>query len=712
MPASCSSAPLSAAIGSWSYALGFKPTHRDADLSYDPDWETWERLHREPCQELDEQGLILLKEHLNGALGILMRGDRTDTAMVAALHSKTSFVVALVRVLAVGTRQPFRPLSASGSECPHGWAVQGAATAEDQHQQQQQPPGQLWEHPCTRLTTEVLGLAAKVTVVLLQGGAQVAASIQDFGPHFKPSAAGLPCTAHLPLKSLRLVNTLAETGVLHSCSKQVAQMCSVLQQLLGQLKAGGGGGGGEAGGGSGGGGGCADEANRQLPPGLLADSITLITHASTLTHGMVMYACMTRSLLSDKQSALPAAQLELARAFMRSLAQQLVDTCIMEHLAKGLILLAACLDAQGGAEIQEQQQQQHGREGAGARPGTSSQQRALPWYVAKESWPPQHRLAQLALDMSDIWHTLSVLYSEHSDSKYHARQDVRSALSRALSGTCAQHLALSLGVMGLRAVDGGPVYGLPVSYNMLRPEPLWRVVKKVEPGVLLTVDGQLVLSLLDIVQADGRVKLLPVLGEAERLELLLRIGRAAVRSAAAHTGALPVEQGAGSAAVALQAPAPEHGPVPYVLPKYRLADVAARALLISRELLDGVQGGGGGGGTGEGGGGGGDGGSAGQAATVSAGEGPAAAGAAAVGAAVSEAVGAVPGRKRLTAAAARAMDARWWEFLVGAALHNMKLDPPSGPAAYLLGPLLTIPNLGPLTGGLLGLLFPVLHMMS
>ncbi len=637
MSASCASATLlPTVIGSWSLALAYKPTYKDAGLDDDPEWETWERLHREPCQELDEQGLLLVKSYLQDTLTIITKTGIADTVMVAALYSKTSFIMALVRVLAVGICQPFRPPSASGTgslsgECPD-MAVQGISATEEQQQPQQrqsqqqqqpQPAGQASEQPYIRLTSEVLGLAAKVTVVLLQVGGQVATNFHEYAAPFGSYLGKLPSVARLPLKSLQLVNTLTQTGVLHSCSKQVAQMCSALQQLLGQAQAGAGG---SRGGGDGavGGGGCVNEGSRLLPPGLLADSIALVTHACALTHGVVMYACMTRSLMSGQKSALPAGQPELARVFMRSLAQQLQDTCIMEHLARGLLLLAACLHAQGDVDTQEQQQQQeqqHAREGAGPGPGASMLQRSVPWYVAKESWPPQHQLAQLALDLSDMWHTVSVLYTEHSSST-HARQGVRMALSRALSGTCAQHLALSLGVMGLRAVDGGPVYGLPVSYDMLRPEPLWRAVKKVEPGELPTIEGQLVLCLLEIVQGEGRVEMLPVLGEAERLEVLLRIGRAAARSAAAHAEAPPEERRAGRAGAAA---------------------------------------------------------------------------AAAVGAAAGEAVGSVPGRKRLTAAAVRAMEARWWEVLAGAALHSIKHD--KGPEAKTLGPLLKIPDLGPLTGG-------------
>ncbi len=55
--------------------------------------------------------------------------------------------------------------------------------------------------------------------------------------------------------------------------------------------------------------------------------------------------------------------------------------------------------------------------------------------------------------------------------------------------------------------------------------------------------------------------------------------------------------------------------------------------------------------------------------------------------------------KHLTAAAARAMEAVWWELLVGAALHNIKYD--KGPEARTLDTLLKISDLGPLAGGFL-----------
>ncbi len=126
------------------------------------------------------------------------------------------------------------------------------------------------------------------------------------------------------------------------------------------------------------------------------------------------------------------------------------------------------------------------------------------------------------------------------------------ALHQALSGPCTQHLTLALGTLMLHQADGGSLYGMPLPY---RTGALAEALAAATEDLAASGSGTPPLQLLDTPmyanlqhllanlcssapQPLPRLvpQLLPAVPLKGHLDLLLRLGRLAVRSAQAYGG--------------------------------------------------------------------------------------------------------------------------------------------------------------------------------
>ncbi len=150
------------------------------------------------------------------------------------------------------------------------------------------------------------------------------------------------------------------------------------------------------------------------------------------------------------------------------------------------------------------------------------------------------------------------------------------ALQQALSGPCTQHLTLALGTLMLHQADGGSLYGMPLPY---RTWGLGEALATATQDLAAGGSGAPPLKMLDMPIYGNFQRLLttfgsrlplpvPVVPPEGHLDLLLRLGQLAVRSAQAYRGQ------AGSM-----------GPRMAVIGRWDNGDVGVTALQAARGLL-------------------------------------------------------------------------------------------------------------------------------
>ncbi len=121
------------------------------------------------------------------------------------------------------------------------------------------------------------------------------------------------------------------------------------------------------------------------------------------------------------------------------------------------------------------------------------------------------------------------------------------ALRQALAGPCTQHLILTLGTLMLHEADEGSLYGMPLPYRTgalaAAVGKACRRLSSFQQGAapqagLQVIDQDLYLNPLILLShpTNGAPPPLPAVPPEGRLDLLLRLGRLAVRSAQVYRG--------------------------------------------------------------------------------------------------------------------------------------------------------------------------------
>ncbi len=205
----------------------------------------------------------------------------------------------------------------------------------------------------------------------------------------------------------------------------------------------------------------------------------------------------------------------LSRRFLLLLACSLRDSHLLEHCARAVVV-AAVGRRRCGTSSSACGEAVEGQGLAGG--STDSSLDALRGVIRDVSWTEDGARRLLSS-------------CEHAPAP--VRAVVGPAVRQALTGTTMAHLALALGLRALCTADGGPEYGMPVSYRALPVE--WDMRKPREGLVLYSAQHHLVA----LAEAFGRPELmnqlLGLLGsEGPMLTLLLRVCELATRSAQAH----------------------------------------------------------------------------------------------------------------------------------------------------------------------------------
>ncbi len=237
---------------------------------------------------------------------------------------------------------------------------------------------------------------------------------------------------------------------------------------------------------------------------------------------------------------------QLSRRFLLLMACGLRDSHLYDHWARALLLSALCR-----AELGKEWVQGLGEESAGLAAGVGgrSQQQGYQTQRGKDFYPDE-QIHWGCLHMTDgkLQELTSARISGSDSSLCSLPPALDSALEQALSGPCTQHLTLALGVLMLHEADGASLYGTPLPYRTgALAEALAVAGRRPATGNdsasprtdLQPLDRALYCNLARLLL--GRVitdvvQPLPTVPPEGRLDLLLRLGSFAVRSAQAYRG--------------------------------------------------------------------------------------------------------------------------------------------------------------------------------
>ncbi len=330
-------------------------------------------------------------------------------------------------------------------------------------------------------------------------------------------------------------------------------------------------------------------ASREGVKGPVRDAEHVVSTASTLVpslHSLMLLAADAYCSAGSSSSGLgpshgsqpPDAagvkQLrQLSRRFLLLLAGGLRDSHYLDHWARALLLSALCRgtgeqggeeDGGAGEERTGRERPTHGAGEAGRDRGDRSErgvsgaagQAAAVLAAAAAGGIQQHQQARSsALDVNLYWHNVyttgSILLSLREAAKpgsnnlrYGLPPSLDAALQQALSGPCTKHLTLALGALMLHQADGGSLYGMPPPYRTGGlVEALAAATQDLASGgsgapPLQLLDMPMYCSLQHLLTNFGNCapQSLPGVPPEGHLDLLLRLGRLAVRSAQAYRG--------------------------------------------------------------------------------------------------------------------------------------------------------------------------------
>ncbi len=277
---------------------------------------------------------------------------------------------------------------------------------------------------------------------------------------------------------------------------------------------------------------------------------------------------------------------QLSRRFLLLLAGGLRDSRLLDHWARAVLLAGRCTGAgERGGERKDEGERAASEEPAADRDlnvvvGPHQQHQDLGGRAAGIATPAAYRafysFEALSQVMCVYGKALLCTVTGQAGLGSSLPPGICAALRAALSGPCTQHLTLALGTLMLHQADGGSLYGMPLPY---RTGALAAAVVGASPTLaqpprqdLYLVDGQLFNAKQWLVSSAHGMPPPPHVHRWSHLDLLLRMGRLAVRSAQAYRG----QEGAMGQRV-------------HVLTEQVTGDVALAALRGGRALLSPLQ---------------------------------------------------------------------------------------------------------------------------
>ncbi len=226
----------------------------------------------------------------------------------------------------------------------------------------------------------------------------------------------------------------------------------------------------------------------------------------------------------------------LSRRFLLLLASHLRDSHLLEHCARAAVMAAVggrAVGAAGGSSASGE---------AAEGPGQGQAQVEGLERVPSGSGPGI--LHVLVHDLMFLKNDAKGLAQDCMQAPAPASTLVGPAVLQALSGPAVVHLNLVLGLHTLCTADGGPEYGMPVSYRALPAG--WKVERTVDGVNTFAADLQ-VMGMVDALRwHELREPLFDVLGGAgPMLALLLRVCELLTRSVEVHGQQEEEERGRG-----------------------------------------------------------------------------------------------------------------------------------------------------------------------
>ncbi len=264
---------------------------------------------------------------------------------------------------------------------------------------------------------------------------------------------------------------------------------------------------------------------------------------------------------------------QLSRRYLLLLAGGLRDSHVLDHWARAVLLAGLCREAgergweEEGREEEEEgtgevvsRAADEGRPSQGGEQEQQQQQQELPvtlkklpggqgeWRLHLPSAPhAQHVWTCLGAISRVLAHCNVAREAGSSEPLGSLPPALDTALRQALSGPCTQHLTLALGTLMLHQADGGSLYGMPLPYRTgALAAAVGKACRRLSPSQhgaapqegLQLIDQELYLYLSSLLSrtTSGVPQPPPAVPPEGHLDLLLRLGRLAVRSAQAHRG--------------------------------------------------------------------------------------------------------------------------------------------------------------------------------
>ncbi len=249
---------------------------------------------------------------------------------------------------------------------------------------------------------------------------------------------------------------------------------------------------------------------------------------------------------------------QLSRRYLLLLAGELRDSHVLDHWARAVLLAGLCRGAgerggeKEGTEAVVSAAAGEGLPSEGSKLEQLPQQQQTQWPGEPKAWlhpPPapgaRHIWACLGAIGRVLEHCKAAREADSGAPLSSLPPGLDAALHQALSGPCTQHLTLALGILMLHQADGGSLYGMPLPYRTgdlaAAVGQACRRLSPFQQGAapqegLQVIDQDLYLSIIFMLShpANGAPLPPPAVPPEGRLNLLLRLGQLAVRSAQAY----------------------------------------------------------------------------------------------------------------------------------------------------------------------------------
>ncbi len=266
--------------------------------------------------------------------------------------------------------------------------------------------------------------------------------------------------------------------------------------------------------------------------GVVQSSTLLIDGLLTLAQAAVGVLGRGEGLVPT-QGATAAAQhadlRRLSRRFLLLFASHLRDSHLLEHCARAAVMAAVggrAVGAAGGGSAS-------GEAAEGPGQGQAQAQGQREGLERVPSGSGSDILHVLLRDIMLAKNDAKGLVKDCMQAPAPASTLVGPAVLQALSGPAVVHLDLVLGLHALCTADGGPEYGMPVSYRVLPGG--WKPGRTVDGVKFFTADLQVILMVETLRWPELRKRCLDLLGGVgPMLALQLRVCELAAGSAEVH----------------------------------------------------------------------------------------------------------------------------------------------------------------------------------